>query len=53
MRDRLSVQRFEVDPDKVFKQLFGKDAETDEHTREITSSVPGAPPRLRFIGDKA
>jgi len=44
--ERLSIQRFEVDPDRVYQQLFGMEAEVDEHTRELVPArskpFPGA-----------
>jgi hypothetical protein len=38
MQERLSVQKHEVDPNRVWKQLMGKEANVDEHTRELVQS---------------
>ncbi len=35
MVDRLSVQRHEVDPAKVYRQLTGKEAKIDEYSGEL------------------
>jgi hypothetical protein len=35
MQERLSVQKYEVDPSRVYEQLMGKEAKVDEHSREL------------------
>ena len=37
---RLSIYRHNVEPDRVFSQLFGKEMKVDEHTG-IVNLVPG------------
>lgn len=34
-RSTLSMQRYTVPVEKIFEQLFGKEAEVDERTREL------------------
>jgi hypothetical protein len=47
MRPRsLSINSYEVDPDRVFEQLFGRPPEVNEHTGVTTNLNIGKPPGL-------
>lgn len=38
IRSKLSILNFQVDPDKVFEELVGQEAEINEYTRELVST---------------
>lgn len=35
--DKISIHKFEIPPDRIFKQLFGEEPKVDEHTGVTTN----------------